>query len=167
MVLIRRVEALQRLAICSAHDRSKNRGPRVSRLASEPPSPRCAVPGKGACAGPLCLPCPSTVQCFGRGIAGAGRAELSALQLPALCGAGADLQPLRSRQYLLWGRVCADSSARGGSSSRSALSTSPPWSASSCRPAAAVADTSAARSDASGLCQWPRLRQRIGTADIE
>jgi hypothetical protein len=64
---------------------------------------RCAVPGKGACAGPLCLPCPSTVQCFGRGIAGAGRAELSALQLPALCGAGADLQPLRSRQHLLCG----------------------------------------------------------------
>ena len=87
-------------------DRSKNRGPRVSRLASEPPSPRCAVPGKGACAGPLCLPCPSTVQCFGRGIAGAGRAGLSAVQLPALCGAGADLQPLRSRQIYCAGE-CA------------------------------------------------------------
>jgi hypothetical protein len=67
----------------------------LSRAIRCPPSPRCAVPGKGACADPLCLPCPSPVQCFGRGIAGAGRAELSALELPALCGAGADLQPLR------------------------------------------------------------------------
>jgi len=84
---------LQRLRYARG-DRSKNRGPKVSRLASEPPSPRCAAPGKGGYADPFCLPCPSTVQCFGRGVAGAARAELSALQPPALCGAGAHLQPL-------------------------------------------------------------------------
>src|ERR1022692_598414 len=37
----------------------------------------------------------------------------------------------------------------------------------SCCPATAVADASAARSDASGLCQRQWLRQRIGTADSQ
>src|SRR5271169_394570 len=48
-----------------------------------------------------------------------------------------------------------------------ALSTHPPGSASSCRPTDEVAGAPTPRSDASGLCRWPRLRQRIGTADTQ
>ena len=83
---------------------------------------------------------PSAVQCFGRGIGGAARADLPALQLPALCGAGADLPPLRSRQHLLCGRVRADPPARVAASSPGALSKYPPRGAASRRPAAPVAE---------------------------
>jgi hypothetical protein len=45
---------------------------------------------------------PGAVQCLGEGGVGrAGRAELSALQLPAVRSAGADLSALRSRPALL------------------------------------------------------------------
>jgi hypothetical protein len=36
-----------------------------TRFAVRPPGPRCAAPVEGTCAGPLCLPCPCAVQCWG------------------------------------------------------------------------------------------------------
>lgn len=128
------------------------------------PGPRCAAPMEGIVqALYACLPgrCPVLGE---ERVGGCARADLSALQLPALRRTSADLSPLRSRQYLLRAGVFAHSPARVPAPCRGALSAHAPRSVASRRPATGLAGA-AADSDASGIPWGRALSQRIGPSD--
>jgi hypothetical protein len=83
----------------------KKRGPVTDT--TQLPGPRCAVPMTVIVQALYACLARALSSALGGGVAGAGGADLSALQLLPLRGAGAHLQPLRSRQHLLRWEVCA------------------------------------------------------------
>jgi hypothetical protein len=111
---------------------------------------------------------PGAVQCrWGGGRGGSVGAELSALQLSPLCGAGAHLPALRSWQRLLRRGVCAGLSSRVAASGRGALSAHVPRCRSSCCPATPLPCGPGAESDASRIAKAHGAVQRIRACDCQ